>query len=120
MVFFASISNSIHYVTIKSIENKKAHTLVKSIENIIRKYASRGFTVTDVFGDEEFDVEDIITQILPETLHTCSADEHIHRIERTIQTIKERACTICHTLPYDAFPKLVTTSLMKNVAMWIN
>ena len=34
--------------------------------------------------------------------------------------MKERASTVCHTLPYDAFPKLMTTSLMRNIVKWIN
>ena len=121
LVFFATKSDGgIQYTTINNIEDKHAHTIIKYLNNVIKKYASRGFIIMDIFGDGEFDVEEIISSTLPATLHICSADEHVPKIERTIRTIKERARTVCHTLPYDSFPKLLTISLMRNVAKWMN
>ena len=120
LVFLATISDNIHYVAIDNIKNKKAPTLIKYIKNVIKKYTSRGFTIMDIFGDREFDVNDIISGVLPSTLHTCLADKHIHRIKKTIRTIKERDRTVCHLLPYKSFPKLLSTSLMKNVARRLN
>ena len=60
-------------------------------------------------------MEDIIISALPATLYICLADEHVPIIERTIITINERARTVCHNLPYESFPNLLTISLMKNV-----
>ena len=105
---------------IDNIKDRKASTLIKYINRAVKKYTIRGFTVTDIFGDGEFDVDEITSAVLPATLHTCLADEHIHRIKRTIKTIKERARTICHSLPYNYFPKSLTISLMINISRWLN
>ena len=53
-------------------------------------YLTRGFTITDVYGDNEFDVDDYKTIFLPPRLHICAKGEHVPTIERSIRTIKER------------------------------
>ena len=93
------------------MKNKTATVIMKHLKNIILKYTSKGFTINDIFGDGEFNIDDIVTSVLPATLHICSADEHVSKVERAIRTVKELARTICHNLPYDSFPKLMTTSL---------
>ena len=120
LCFLVVISDIITYLSITHMENKKSPTIIKHLNDIITKYRSRNFIITDVFADGEFDVDDIATSILPSSLHICSADEHVPKIERTIRTIKERARTICHTLPYDSFPKMLTISLLKTVTTWLN
>ena len=102
------------------MKNKKATTIIKHLKNIILKYTSRDLNITDIFGDGEFNVDDIITSTLPVTLHICSADEHVPKVERAIRTVKERTRTICHNLPYDSFPKMMTICLIKNVTRWLN
>ena len=91
LIFLAVKSDDINYLSIDHMKNRKATTILKHLENIIKKYTTRGFIVTDIFGDGEFDVHNIVTSLLPATLHICSADEHIPKIERTIRTIKEHA-----------------------------
>ena len=72
-----AISIKITYLSIDHMKNKKATTIIKHLKNIILKYTSRDLNITDIFGDGEFNVDDIITSTLPATLHICSADEHV-------------------------------------------
>ena len=119
LVFMAVKSDDItNYLAIDNMDNKYAATIIKHLSTIIKKFTSRGFTISDIFADGEFETDDIITSVVPATLHICSADEHVPKIERAIRTIKERARTVCHTLTYDAFPMLMTTSLTRNIVKW--
>ena len=109
-----SKSDSINFITIHHMKNKKKDTILSLLNLLIKTYQSRGFTITDVFGDGEFDRVEIKTTILPSNLHICAAGGHVSRIERTIRTVKERARTLYHPLPYDSFPQLMTKSLLQN------
>ena len=80
LVFFATKSDGgIQYITINNMEDKHANTIIKYLNNVIKKYASRGFIIMDIFGDGEFDVEEIISSTQPATLHICPANEHVPR-----------------------------------------
>ena len=114
MAFLISKSDSINFITIHHMKNKKKDTIIDLLNLLIKTYQSRGFTISYVFGDGEFDRVEIKTTILPSNLHICAAGEHVPRIERTIRTVKERARTLCHSLPYDSFPQLMTKSLLQN------
>ena len=103
-----------------SLENRKTGTIIHIIRKILKIYSSRGFIISDIFGDNEFDVDDIKSAILPATMHICAAGEHVPKIYHPILMIKERGRTICHSLPFSSFPKIMTKSLARVITQWIN
>jgi hypothetical protein len=58
--------------------------------------------------------------VLPTKKHVCAAREHVHKVERCIRTIKKRARTICHSLHFSRFTKLMTRSIMNYATKWVN
>ena len=102
------------------LENRKKEKIIRILRKILKIHSSRGFIISDIFGDNEFDVDDIKSSILPATMHICSADEHVPKIERPIRTIKERGRTIYHSLPFTSFPKIMTKSLTRVITQWMN
>ena len=58
--------------------------------------------------------------MLPSITHICAANEHVPKVERSIRTLKERARTMCHSLPYERHTKLTTKALAKNITKWVN
>ena len=83
-------------------------------------YFSRGFIVTDMFADGEFNYDAIKQNILPVTLNICSTDEHVPKVERTIRSIKERCRSICHGLPYRKYTPIMIKSLIYRAVHGIN
>ena len=120
MTFFISRSDSINCITEEHIKNKKKSSLIKSLHKIIKQYTSRNFVITDIYGDNEFNNDDIRQSVLPAKLHICAANEHVPMVERCIRTIKEKARTMCHSVPYESYTRLMTRSLMTNVVKWMN
>ena len=115
-----TISESVNFVTCDFMERKTKKSLIKQLGLVIKKYNSRGFVISDVFADNEFDMEDLKNKILPSTLQLCAAGEHVSKVERVIRTVKDRCRTICHSLPYSSFPKLMSKGLVAHSVNWIN
>ena len=57
---------------------------------MINTYKTRGFSITDVHGDNEFYMEDLRDSIKLATLHIYGAEEHVGSIERAVRTVKDR------------------------------
>ena len=87
--------------------------MLSEIFRVFRVYESRGFKITNVHVDAEF--ECIRNDILPINLTTAAADEHIGDIERSIRTIKEAIICIIHSLPYTKYTKLMINKLVTYV-----
>jgi hypothetical protein len=56
-------------------------------------YEAQGFNITRLEADQEFAC--IANDVLPIDLNVADADVHVHKVERSIRTIKERTrCTV--------------------------
>ena len=120
IAFLHTKSKPLNFITIRKLTNRKTKTILKVLGPVITKYLTRGFTITDVYGDNEFDGEDYKTIILPARMHICATGEHVPIIERSIRTIKERCRSTCHGLPFKRYPKLMVTGLLEHVEFWLN
>ena len=65
----------------------------REMENIINrdrnKHEQRGFEITDINGDKEFNIQSLRYFLQPINIHIYARDEHVGFIENTIKTIKE-------------------------------
>ena len=118
--FLHTKSKEIDYITIHFIQNHKFSNISKKLKLVIKRYLTRGFTVTDVFGDNEFGSEQYINLFLPATLHICSKGEHVLIIERSIRTVKERARSAIVGLPFETVPQIMAVELLEGVERWLN
>ena len=55
-----------------------------------KKYENRGFEVTDINGDNEFNIQNIINSALPAIFHLHRNDEHVGFIDNVVKFIIER------------------------------
>ena len=65
---------------------KKGNTAI--FKEYIEDLFCRGFIVTDMYADGEFNFDSIKHGILPVILNICATGEHVPKIERTIKAIK--------------------------------
>jgi hypothetical protein len=65
---------------------------------IVGMYKGRGFNVTRLEADQEFKC--ITNGVLPTILNVADADDHVHEVERSIRTIKERTRCTVQGLPF--------------------
>jgi hypothetical protein len=71
-------------------------------------------------GDNEFDIAALKEHLRPATVHICAKDEHIHVIERSTRTVKERCHSTCHSIPYKRYPRVMVIALVANCIQWLN
>ena len=118
--FLPTKSKDVNYITIHYLPDKRFSTIAKKLKSVVKKYLSRGFTITDVFGDNEFGHNKYQNLFMPAILHVCAASKHVPIIERSIRTVKERARSATVELPFKTIPQLMMISLLEGVERWIN
>jgi hypothetical protein len=118
--FFMTISRHIKFSTVEMIENQQNTTIIKAIKQVKAIYMQRGFTISTILLDGQF--ESIRGELaeLQITLNTVSNDEHVPEAERHIRTIKERARCVYNTLPFRRLPKRIVIELIYYSNFWLN
>ena len=116
VAFLITLSHGLRFGTVSALPNRQIGTIVTRIKQTIRLYHHRGFRVRSLFADSEFEP---IRPSFP-FLETAGADDHIPTIERYIRTIKDRARSAWHSMPFHYTPKLLIIHLVQNAVFWLN
>jgi hypothetical protein len=111
--FLVSVLCNINLLTIEHAPQRNATKLVSLIQQIIRIYARVGLTVQTLLMDNKF--EKVWNHNPMLNFNTTAADEHVGKIERSIQVMKERASGIVCNLPYPCLPHQILTP-----HLWLN
>ena len=118
--FFMSVSRNIQFGTGEHITNMAVPTLVKSVKQIQQLYMQRGFRITEVLMDGQFEPTRGDLAVMGILLNTVLADEHVPEVERYIRTIKERVRSVYNSLPFKRVPVLMITEMVALSVLWLN
>jgi hypothetical protein len=88
--FFMTISRHIKFGTAEAIKNQQNKTILAAIKQVKSIYMRRGFIITHLLMDGQFEPLRADIADLKITLNTVSRDAHVPEIERRIRTVKER------------------------------
>ena len=120
VAFLHTKSKDLNYITVDHMSDRKQANLALKLSFIVDRYVKRGFTITDVFADNEFSGPVIQRVFLPANVHLCARGEHVPIINRSIRTIKERARAVYSELPFANIPTIMTVSLIERIAYTMN
>ena len=67
--FLRTKSSKIDFLTVQTGDTRHTKSIVKGIKGVIKTYKNRGFTITDLHADNEFDIELLKDDIDPITAH---------------------------------------------------
>ena len=118
--FLRTISRHLMFRSTVIIRNARKATLLKAIKTIINEYKVRGFTVTQIHGDNQFTC---LTDALNEcevSFYPVAANSHEPFIERDNRTSKERCRCTMAGLPYSKLPRRMILELPKANDFWLN
>jgi hypothetical protein len=119
--FFMLISRDIHFITAEAFPNLTAATLTKCLNNVYKAYLQRGFKITKVHADMEFECcRAYIASTLHATVNTASEDRHVPEIERCIRTVKERTRCSHNTAPFTRYPPKMIVEMVFLSVFWFN
>ena len=121
--FLVTLSRKIYFGTTKMMPlNRRISKadILAGLAQVRDIYARRGFRITLVLGDGQYEsCRDGIAQ-LNIGLNTTSADEHVGDIERFIRTLKERVRCFWNRGPFEFVPPKVTNGLVGSAVFWLN
>lgn len=120
ITFFITISRNIKFGTIEMVRSKSTKVIMKSIIQINNAYSGRGFNITHLLMDGEFESIRGELATLKITLNTVGRGEHVPDIERYIRTVKERCRCMFHSLPFDMVPKKLIMEMAYSAVFWLN
>jgi hypothetical protein len=118
--FVMTISRHLKFGTAEYIKNQKDDTILTAIKHVKGLYMHRGFKITHMLMDGQFESLRADIADLQINLNTVSRDEHVPEIERRIRTVKE--CTRCvyNTLPFRHVPPRMLIEMVYSSNFWLN
>ena len=115
---FHTISRKINYRTVSFPLSRSKATILNELKAIYKVYNARGFKITDIHADNEF--QKIQNEVLPVRLHLCGTDDHVPEIERSVQTQKNENRSVCHAMPYKCLPRIMVRELIAQGNSFLN
>ena len=85
IAFFVTMSRNLKSGTVEALPNRQIPTIIQHLKSVIALYRHRGFEISAILADNEFEA------ICPQfpMLNCAAANEHMPKVERFIQTIKD-------------------------------
>jgi hypothetical protein len=118
--FFVTISRSLKFGTVEMIMNQKSPTIIQAIKGVRDIYRRRGFCVTHILMDGQFEPIRGDLAGLHITLNTVANDEHVPEVERYIRTIKDRTRSTYNSLPFNRMPARMIVEMVSHSVFWLN
>ena len=118
--FLHTKSEKLNFLTVERMKNRTKAAIIGSILDTIKVYNHRGFDVSFLHGDGEFDIADLKESIHPTEAVIYGRNEHVPIVERSIRTIKERCRTTCRAAPYTRYTALMVQHLVESRVKWLN
>jgi uncharacterized membrane protein YgcG len=77
--FFITTSRGLHFGTVEHLPNRQVPTVIAGLKRVLGIYHRRGFRVTTVLADPEF--QPLQDTFSPVSFNFCAQDEHVPDIE---------------------------------------
>ena len=119
-IFFHTKSHKVNFISVQSCNSGSIGTIIAGLKLIQKKYRTRGFSISEYHGDNEFDKSEIKDFLTPALVNIYARHEHVGEIERSTRTIKERCRATCRSIPFKRFTKLMLRSLIEGVVFMLN
>ena len=120
ITFFLSKIGKLNFLSVTKLKSRSCREITNAIERDWNKHEQRGFEITDIHGENEFNIQLLRDFLQPINLHIYAKEEHVGFIDNAIKKIKERARSVCHTTPYRRYTSLMTQSLIKVIIDMLN
>ena len=118
--FLLTNTEKLGFLTATFCERTGGAEAINNLNNVVNIHARRGFTITTVHGDNDFNTKKLQEGLPSIFFHACAAEQHVGHAERPIRTIKERSRCVTHDVPFSIFTRLMTKELILLVIEQLN
>jgi hypothetical protein len=120
IAFLVTTSRHIRFATSKKIDQMKNKTILKAIQEVLNIYQGRGFKVTHLLMDGQFESLRDAMNATGVSLNIVARGEHVPEVERLIRTLKERVQWVYNDLPFTKIPMRMLIELVYYCTFWLN
>ena len=113
-----SISRRLECRTVTFPLIRSVNSIAEQLDIIFNKQNARGFRITDVHADKEF--EKTRHLVPPVRLHICGVYDYVPEVERSVQTQKNENRSVCRGLPYKCLSRVMVRELITQGNTFLN
>jgi hypothetical protein len=120
--FFLTLSRRICFTAVNHLADRTVAQIFKAFKEMYQYYLQRGFRITTVHADGEFEPLKNLIESMPSgpMVNLASSNEHVPEIEHRIRVVKERCRATRHSLPFERIPKLLTIHIVFHAVRLLN
>jgi hypothetical protein len=121
--FFLTLSRKICFTAVNHLADRTVLQIFQAFKEQYQYYLHRGFRITTVHGDGEFEPLKTLIESMPSgpMVNLASSNEHVPEIERRIRVVvKERCRATRHSLPFERIPKFLTIHIVFHAVKLLN
>jgi hypothetical protein len=120
--FLLTLSRKLQFTAVNHLPNRKVSEVFKAFKEIYGYYRKRGFRITVVHVDNEFEPLAELIEAMPggPKVNVASSNEHVPEIERRIRVVKERCRATRHGLPFSRLPVLLVIYIVFTCVKQLN
>ena len=106
--FLSAHGKRLKYAKAVPLRNRSTTELYEALDEVLRLYNGRGFTIKEIHCDHEFKpLMDPVKDMMGVEMHYPPAGDHVPQAERLNRVIRERVCATYHDLPYKNLPEIM-------------
>ena len=121
-IFFTTFSTKICFTTITHVPKRNKEELWAALLGTYKMYLLRGFRIVVIMGDHEFaSISDLVAGLptMPK-LDWAAASQHCDLIERNIRFLKEKICSLRHSMPFERVLGIMVVRMVLHVVKFVN
>jgi hypothetical protein len=115
-----TVSQHIKFGTAEMLKSESNASLLDAIKHVKKAYPTRGFKLTYILADGQFESLRADLADLGIALNCVSRDEHVPEIERCIRTVKERTRCNYNMCPFKKLPSRIIIKMVYCSLFWLN
>ncbi len=121
-IFFMMHSKKICFTTVTHLINHKVSEVWATMHKIYQMYLLGGFHIVEIAGDGEFAwIRDQIASLsTTPILNLAAASKHVGLVKQNICFLKEKTCSIHHSLPFERIPALMLVCMVLYTMQFMN
>jgi hypothetical protein len=121
-IFFMRYSRKICFTTVTHLINHKVSAVWAAMHKIYQMYMLCGFHIVEIAGDGDFAwiADQVASLSTTPIMNSAAALKHVGLLERNIHFLKEKTCSIRHSLPFGRIPALMLVHIVLYTVQFMN
>jgi len=121
-IILTTISTKICFTMVTHLAHRNKTLVWEALHATYKMYLLRGFRIVVIAVDQEFaSISDLVVQLpTAPKLDWAAASQHCGLIERNIRFLKEKICSLCHSLPFERVPGIMVVRMVLHTVKFVN